>query len=99
MTKKITVATFKAFVRKNRDKLLIKCMSSFDAMTDGTEYNHGAAYEPVKATDCDAGHTLGISGVWIVGRSRDYVNAITEPGLVGYEVHNCCGNFAVAIKA
>ena len=36
--KKITRATFKAFVRKNSDNLLAKVISDFDGMTDCLEY-------------------------------------------------------------
>ena len=34
-SKKITLATFKAFIRKNADRLYIMNRSHFDGMTDG----------------------------------------------------------------
>jgi hypothetical protein len=97
--RKPTVATFKAFVRKHRGALLIKCKSSFDGMVDGIAVNRGAAFEPAESTDLSVSNTLGIRGVWLVGSSRDHVSPFCEQGLIGFEVYNCCGNFAVAVRA
>ena len=97
--KKPTLATLKSFVAKNRGALLIKCESSFDAMTDSTVYNHGAAFNPAQTTDRFLNNTLGVNGIWLVGRSRDYIQPISRDGFVGYAVSNCCGSFEVAVKA
>lgn len=96
-----TIATVKSFIRHNRPHLLIRVRSDFDGMTDCVRQNHGATWRPPMRNEDSASwdnkYTLGVSGVWFVGRSRDYVNAINETGLTGYEVSNCCGSWAVAV--
>ena len=94
---KITKATFKSFVKKNRANILINVKSSFDGMVDGCVSHDGGF---VKASDADFIHenNLGIQGVWLVGGSRDYFTAFEKNGLKGIEVSNCCGRFIVATK-
>jgi hypothetical protein len=97
---KPTVATLKAFVKKNRASLLIKVVSDFDGMEDGVRQTGATKFLPAQAgrePSHYAEHTLGINGVWLVGRSRDYVSAFSEGGLTGYEVTNSCGSFIVAV--
>ena len=97
--KKVTMATVKSFIKKNRAKLLIKISSRFDGMTDGLEWNKDAQFVPVVETGrVDCQYSLGLSGVWIVGGSRNWVEAINVPGYVGYSVSNCCGKWTVAVK-
>ena len=55
---KPTIATVKAFIRKNRAQLLVKCNSGFDAMVDGCTTNHGAAFTPAGDTHIAPEHTL-----------------------------------------
>ena len=45
---KITLSTFKSFIRKNEGKLFIKCKSSFDGMTDCVEQNSNATFRPIQ---------------------------------------------------
>ena len=92
---KITKATFRAFVNKNRKNLMIRCESGFDAMTDCVEQEENPTFRPVKEVAFDQ-NTLGISGVWLVGSSRDFFRPFDENGLIGISVHNCCGSFTVA---
>ena len=102
---KPTLATLKAFIRKNSDNLLIKCNSSFDGMTDCVQENRNAAFRPItphkpgvfKIEDSNS-NTLGISGVWLVGSSRDHITFYSKDGMTGYEVYNCCGSFILAIS-
>lgn len=97
--KKITKATFKSFVKKNRENLLIKTKSSFDGMTDGIErFKDNGFSKAVEAYRVHEEHNLGIQGIWLVNGSRDYFEAYNKDGFVGIEVSNCCGNFVVAIK-
>lgn len=101
---KITAATFKAFVRKNREALHLATKSSFDGMVDGSVYGSGK-FKPVRlierASEAEslAKHDCGIAGVWLVGRSRDYFEEFNADGFTGIEVSNSCGCFIVAIPA
>lgn len=62
MSKKPTLATLKAFIRKNRSNLQIMCKSSFDGMIDGTRYNESPKFNPIREDD-HIKNTLGIAGV------------------------------------
>ncbi len=96
--KKITRATFKAFVRKNRGKLLAKVISDFDGMTDCVEYLEDAEYAPARKAVIDSEeHNLGFSAIWLVGHSRDRFKLIDNDKYFGYYVSNCCGSFEVVI--
>lgn len=106
--KKITIATVKAFIRKNREKLLIKTTSRFDGMTDAVRFEDAPEFVPARNRDyfdrdinkwvdvpetCKS--TLGIQGVWFVG--GDWCQAFETETHIGYEVSNCCGSWAVAV--
>jgi hypothetical protein len=103
---KITKATFKSFINRNRERLLIRCESSFDGMTDGVEQARNPQFKPATAQEPrTAGfdvttneNTLGINGVWLVGQSRDYFTPFSENDLTGIHVYNCCGSFDVAVR-
>ncbi len=95
---KITRATFKSFVAKNRDRLLIRCESAFDGMTDCVQTNHGAQFKALRPSDRTFENNLGIMGVWLVGQSRDYFREFSEGDLQGIHVYNCCGSFTVAVR-
>lgn len=96
---KITMATLKSFVRKNAGQLYVMNLSDFDSMTDGVRQCDGSQFRPATPSDVRNGenHTLGIAGVWLVGRSRDYFNSFDSDGFKGIEVYNSCGNFVIAI--
>lgn len=95
--KKITKATFKSFIKKNRDSLLIKVKSGYDGTIDGIHHYSEGKFVPVTGR-ADSEHTLGIDGVWLVHGSRDYFSEYNKDGFVGIEVYNCCGSCVVAIK-
>ena len=94
--KKITKATFKSFIKKNQDKLMIKVSSKFDGMIDGTVRLEGGFSKTVPA-DHVFDNNLGIQGVWLVHGSRDYFSAYSDDKFVGIRVYNCCGDFTIAI--
>lgn len=96
---KITKATFKSFVKKNRSNLVIKCKSSFDGMVDCVMPSENAEFVNVVDADRSFDNNLGIQGVWLVGGSRDYFTAYEKNGVKGIEVYNCCGSFVVGVKA
>jgi hypothetical protein len=96
---KITLATFKSFVKRNRgNDLLIKCQSSFDGMTDCVEQARNPQFHAVQPADQTFENNLGINGIWLVGSSRDRFQEFSEDGLRGIHVYNCCGSFTVAIQ-
>jgi hypothetical protein len=82
-TKRITIATVKSFIRKNRQSLLICYCSHFDGMTDSTQHNDNPQFVP--------------AGAWFVGRSRDFLSAFDDGERVGFSVSNACGSFILAI--
>jgi len=93
---KITKATFKKFIRDNKDALHINVKSSFSGMDDCV-MPHNGGFKKAEATERNAEHTVGINGAWLVGSSRDYFNAYDDGKFVGIEAYNCCGSFIIAI--
>lgn len=97
-TKKITMATVKSFVNKNRTNLFIKKESAFSGMSDMVDFIAGAKFEKAVNETINQGNTLGISGAWFVGQSNDYLTYFENADLVGIEVYNSCGSFTLAIS-
>lgn len=97
--KKITLATVKSFVNNNKSKLYIDVRSSFDGMVDGLRYED-EGFTPVQETERQVNlkHTLGISGAWFVGSSRDYFSKFENDKYDGIEVINSCGKFILVVK-
>jgi len=100
--KKITLATIKSFIKKNRADLFINVESDFDSMTDCVESRNGgfvkAEQDKTDSINSDYNErTQGIKGAWFVGGSRDYFNLYDENGFIGYRCYNCCGSFVLAI--
>ena len=95
---RITLATFKAFIRKNSGNLYLKVRTHFDGMTDCCEPTHDAYFAPVEPADHVYSNNLGLRGVWLVGHSADYFTPFSEGCFKGYEVYNCCGQFILCSK-
>ena len=96
-SKKITKATVKSFIKKNRENLFINLESRFDGMTDGCEQQNGG-FEEAEATERNVDHTLGLNKAWFVGQSRDYFTYYNDGRFEGIEVSNSCGLFIVAVR-
>ena len=109
-TKRITIATVKSFIRKNRANLMIRVKSRFDGMYDCVaDCPNDDGFEPAREQARSAfyviddngertdKHTLNIQGVYFV-LGRDYCKAFENEEFVGYEVYNCCGNWFVAVR-
>ena len=94
---KITAATFKSFVKKNRAVLHVRCESHFDGMTDCVETNREAAFKPAREALTFHSNNLGIAGVWLVGNSRDWFSAYSDEHFEGISFSNCCGSGTIAI--
>lgn len=97
-TKKVTLATLKAFAKRNSNNLFVKEVSSFDGMTDGIEYNDNAGFVKTEITDKTNYYQTGIQGVYTVGSSRDYFSIYEDSKFYGIEVYNCCGKSILAVK-
>jgi len=97
-SKKITRATIKSFIKKNRDNLYIKNQSSFNGMTDGVDPCHDQSISKAGSTDKNNQYNLGIPGAWFVGSSRDSFYYSEIGSFKGYEVYNCVGTFYLLIK-
>jgi len=99
-TKKITLATLKSFVRKNRENLYVLETSRFSGMSDMVEYHDTPQWHPAQddTRNCCLENSLGVLGVWCVRGSRDYFKHFENENFIGINVYNCCGSFTVAIK-
>ena len=99
--KRITLATFKSFVRHNLYDLHVNVVREFDSSIDGCAWRN-TGFSPANAAETVWQNNLGISGIWLVGgsgRSGDSFRAYDENGWKGIAVYNCCGSFIVAVKA
>lgn len=96
-TKKITLATAKAFVNRNRKNLFVKVESDFDGMTDCVQAV-GDKFTPAQFNESKYCYLEGIAGVWIVGSSRDYFRIYEDAQYFGITVSNCCGSAILAIS-
>lgn len=95
--KKITLATLKKFIRENEGKLKIKINSNFDGMSDmvvSVQDN----FRDVQKTEKFEKNTLGISGLWLVGSSRDSITKYDNEEFEGFSIYNCCGSQILAIS-
>lgn len=95
--KKITLATFKSFIKKNEENLLVNEVSSFDGMHDCVMSSEKVGFTKITKTESNVKHTLGIVGLWLVGSSRDYFRTYEDEKYTGIEVYNCCGSQIIAI--
>lgn len=93
-SKKITLATLKAFAKKNSENLFAKVKGEFDGMTDCVQSNKGAKFFKTEVTKPDdhSYFRTGIRGIYTVGGSRDYFTFYEDEKFYGIEVYNCCGS-------
>ena len=89
--KKITLSTFKAFIRKNSDGLYSKTNSRFDGMIDCVSAVKDE-FSPVQADKVIRG------AIWLVFGSRDYFRPFENESFIGIEVSNCCGCGILAVR-
>ena len=97
MSQKITLATVKSFVKKNRESLFIDVRSKFDGMIDGIRHEN-EGFGKAGKTEENIDYTLGVSGAWFVGRSRDYFEQFENEKFIGIKVFNSCGSFILAVE-
>jgi hypothetical protein len=94
---KITRTTIKKFIKDNFDKLYIKQLSIFDGMVDCVMPKKDASFKKVFPDEKNMEDTLGVSGAWFVGESRDDFTLYSDDFMEGYKISNCCGSFVLAI--
>ena len=96
---RITLATIKAFIRKNRENLYIDVKSTFDGMVDCVMPCGDGAFTKALTPDDGYNHQnkLGIQGAWFVLGGGDRFYPFEKDGFKGYEVYNCCGTFILAV--
>lgn len=94
----ITKATFKSFIKKNKENLLICRESNFDGMEDCVVYSGSKVFRNITTTTDYVEHTLGFAGLWLVGCSRDYFKHYEDDKLVGIKVYNSCGSSIIAVQ-
>ena len=95
--KKISLATIKSFINKNKSQIYLKQESDFDGYTDCVQQvkddfslcNHDATLNK---------NTLGLKGAWFVLQGRDYFRAYEDEQFTGFYIYNCCGSFSIVIK-
>ena len=96
--KKITLATLKAFARRNEGKIYAKEVSSFNGMIDGVDKSHDPSWKETKLTNETGYCQTGIQGIYTVGSSRDYFSLYEDEDFEGIEISNCCGVTILAVK-
>ena len=97
MTKRITMATIKSFIKKNADNLYLKKVNSFDGMVDGISEAGAHDFSQVELNPNTHKNQLGINGAWFTP-SGNLLTAYDDGTFKGFDVYNCCGNFIIAIK-
>ncbi len=93
---KITLATVKSFLRKNKGKVYIATKSHFDGSVDGVMPCGDKSFTLAQPGTHE--NELGIHGAWFVFGSRDWITPFEKDGMRGFEVYNCCGSFELAVK-
>lgn len=100
---KITRATLKSFINKNKSELYINIKRSFDGRVDCvTECDNGfSKIASIVSNDYfqrQEKYTMGIQGLWLVGQSRDYFQTYDDGMYQGISISNCCGLSILAVK-
>ena len=92
---KITLATFKSFIRKNNN-LHLMTHRQFDGMVDGCVDNPDKQFYPVIIEERHTQHTLNIAGLWLVLGGGDRFYSFEDHSFTGITVSNCCGSYTLA---
>jgi hypothetical protein len=98
---KPTRATFSRFVTSALEAgtLHVAVSSQYDGMVDGITQCEKHAPRPAQAVEGFAEHTMGVGGIWLVGRGRDYFTRVDRDGFAGFNFSNCCGSGFVGVPA
>lgn len=97
MTKRITKATLKAFIKKNIHNLWLEQSYSYDGRIDGISFNDKSFKRVIIDPDNLNKPNLGVPGIWITDSDNLFTEYCTDR-FYGIEVYNCCGCFTIAIE-
>lgn len=97
MSKRITKATFKSFVKKNIHNLWLEQAYSFDAQIDGIRQCDKSFKRVIIDPNDLSKPNLGVPGIWITDSGNLFTEYQSE-SFCGIEVYNCCGCFVIAIE-
>lgn len=89
--KKTTMATVKAFIRKNSENLFVKVESSFDGMTDCVE----KVEDDFRKVNTEEVFNTRV-GVFISDTTKNYIKPFENENFKGFSISNCCGRGIVA---
>lgn len=101
-SKKITLTTFKSFIKKNEKNLFVQTKSKFDGMIDGCNYFKNPPFEPVQwregtGLNMEFKSNFNIQSLYIVPGSRNSFSPFENENYIGIDVYNCCGSWRVCI--
>ena len=94
--KKITLATLKSFISRNRDNLYINVLSEFDGMQDCC-VGQDDGFRKTDVLDFNK-NTLGVSDLWVVDCGENRFAAYDDGVFQGIRCNNSCGTYVVAVK-
>lgn len=98
MTKRITLATVKSFIKKNEGKLFVNPKSHFDGMVDCVMPNENSGFKPAQPSYTPRENNFNMQGVWFVFGGGDSYTPYDDGKFQGFDVYNCCGNFIIAVE-
>ena len=90
---KTTLATVKSFIRKNTEQLHIKKIKVHDSISLLYEAH---PFAPVVFNTHAYEHRLGIEGVWFTF-GGNVCTPYEDGEYKGFDVHNSCGHFVIAV--
>lgn len=98
-----TLATVKAWLRKNTKSFQVKETSRFDGMVDMVTSHENPEWVEINNLQINLKEkgTMELNlipGVWFVGGGRDWICNYNKDGYTGFAVNNCCGSFIMAVK-
>lgn len=93
--KRITLSTLKAFLNKNEANIFVRVLSSFDGMQDMVDTVKDE-FKNVPKSKTPQDYNLGFSGLYLVGGSRDSIEAYEDDIYTGFKIYNSCGSCLVA---
>lgn len=95
-TKRITVTTVRAFIRKNQGKIFINVKLIFDGMQDGMAAKNEGFLPATETTD-NVENTFGIMNAWFTS-GTNYIVYYDSENYTGFSISNACAHFILAIK-
>jgi len=95
---RITRATLKSFIKRNKVNIFVKVVSDFDGMTDMVEHRKDAQFKQIEVLDEKLKQSFGfiMDGVFITG--RDWFKHYEDENFYGIELYNSTGTSIIAVK-